>query len=178
MKVRSPNKLATMVATAAPAATGNRAPGPSAIRAPAAMPEAGQNTATPSGLVNKRRLSRAARKYATPTRTNSQIELAHCRLDRRTEDRWPGACADRESSKLSPFVASFHASTTPCGAGRYPHSQADRFVPDFLASLQAKTIHGGRTPDLRCIAPLHTVNAFRGTLRARLGKGANFVYAR
>src|SRR5262245_22682522 len=134
MKVRSPNKLARMVATAAPAATGNRAPGPSAIRAPAAIPEAGQNTATPSGLVNKRRLSRAARKYATPTRTNSQIELAHCCLDRRTADRWPGACADRESSKVPPFVASFHASTTPCGAGRYPYSQAVRF-PGFFASL-------------------------------------------
>ena len=62
MKVRSPNRLATMVATAAPAATGKRARGPTAIRTPAATPDAGQNTATPSGLVSRRRLSRAARK--------------------------------------------------------------------------------------------------------------------
>ena len=56
-RVRSPIKLATMVATIAPATTGNRARGPSAMRTPAATPEAGQNTATPSGLVRSRRLA-------------------------------------------------------------------------------------------------------------------------
>src|SRR5580692_5117845 len=62
--VRSPRRLATMVAAIAPAATGHRALGPSAIRTPAATPAAGQNTATPSGLVSNKRLNRAARKYA------------------------------------------------------------------------------------------------------------------
>ena len=61
-KVLSPNRLAAIVAAAAPIATGHLARGPSAIRTPAATPEAGQNTATPSGFVSSERLSRAARK--------------------------------------------------------------------------------------------------------------------
>src|SRR3954454_7266712 len=60
--VLSPNKLANIVAAAAPIATGHRTLGPSAIKAPTAMPFAGQNTATPSGAVSSERLSRAARK--------------------------------------------------------------------------------------------------------------------
>ncbi len=49
-----------MVATIVPTTTAHRARGPSAINAPAAMPAAGQNTATPSG-VSRARLSLAAR---------------------------------------------------------------------------------------------------------------------
>jgi hypothetical protein len=66
-----------MVATIVPAVTGNRARRPSVIRTPAAIPAAGQNTATPSGLVSRSRLSRAARKYAIPTAMASPIELTH-----------------------------------------------------------------------------------------------------
>jgi hypothetical protein len=81
MTVRSPMRLATIVAMAAPAATGNRAFGPSAIKTPAATPDAGQNTATPSGFVSRRRLSRAARKYAMPTRTERTIERTNARVE-------------------------------------------------------------------------------------------------
>ena len=59
---RSPNRLAVTVAATTPTATGNRAPGPSAINNPEAIPAAGQNTATPSGSVSSARLNRAARK--------------------------------------------------------------------------------------------------------------------
>ena len=47
-----------MVAIMVPATTGQRAGGPNAISVPAAIPAAGQNTATPSG-VSRARLSRA-----------------------------------------------------------------------------------------------------------------------
>ena len=57
-----------MVAAIVPITTGQRARGPSAIRTPAATPAAGQKTATPSGLVSRARLSRAARKYAESDR--------------------------------------------------------------------------------------------------------------
>ena len=57
---RSPSRLATMVATIVPATTAHRAGGPNAISVPAAMPAAGQNTATPSG-VSSARLSFADR---------------------------------------------------------------------------------------------------------------------
>src|SRR5262249_40313930 len=46
--LRSPIRLATIVATITPLATGNRAPRPSAIRTPEDMPAAGQNSATRS----------------------------------------------------------------------------------------------------------------------------------
>ena len=78
-KVRSPNRLATIVAVAAPIATGHRAPGPSAIRAPVATPEAGQKTATPSGFVSRKRPSRAPRKNPMPTATATPIAVTHCR---------------------------------------------------------------------------------------------------
>ena len=61
-KLLSPKRLAAIVAAAAPMATGHFARGPRAIRTPAATPEAGQNTATPSGFVSRERLNRAARK--------------------------------------------------------------------------------------------------------------------
>ena len=78
--VLSPSKLAAIVAAAAPIATGHLARGPSAIRAPAATPEAGQNTATPSGSVSRERPSRAARKKAMPTATATPIMVTHCRV--------------------------------------------------------------------------------------------------
>src|SRR5262249_29479976 len=53
--------LARMVAIATAAATGKRAVGPNTIKAPTAMPAAGQNTATP-GLVIKIKPRRAATK--------------------------------------------------------------------------------------------------------------------
>ena len=43
------------------------------MRVPDAIPAAGQKTATPSGFVNKARLSRATRKYATATAMASAI---------------------------------------------------------------------------------------------------------
>jgi hypothetical protein len=46
--------LAMIVAAIAPAATGSRARGPSAMRTPEEMPAAGQNTATPSGWLAMR----------------------------------------------------------------------------------------------------------------------------
>src|SRR5262249_13135159 len=61
-RFRSPRRFATTVAAIVPATTGHRAGGPMAIRTPAATPEAGQKTATPSGLVSKARLSLAAKK--------------------------------------------------------------------------------------------------------------------
>jgi hypothetical protein len=54
-RVRSPMKLATIVATIAPAATGKRARGPSAMRTPVATPEAGQNTAHAVGFGEKKK---------------------------------------------------------------------------------------------------------------------------
>ena len=49
-----------MVAAIVPTTTANRALGPTTINVPAAIPAAGQNTATPSG-VSRERLSFAAR---------------------------------------------------------------------------------------------------------------------
>jgi hypothetical protein len=72
---RSPVKLATTVAAITPIATGTRAVDPSAIMVPAERPAAGQNAATPSGAVNRARLSRAARKYATATAAARPIEI-------------------------------------------------------------------------------------------------------
>jgi hypothetical protein len=51
-----------MLATIVPTATGNLAPGPIAIRTPDATPAAGQNQATSSGLVRRKKLSCDARK--------------------------------------------------------------------------------------------------------------------
>ena len=51
-----------MVATTTPIATGARASRPNAMSTPAAMPDAGQNTATPSNSVSRCRPSRAAKK--------------------------------------------------------------------------------------------------------------------
>src|ERR1700704_1313534 len=74
---RSPARLAAIVAAIVPATTGHRARDPSAIRMPADTPAAGQKTATPSGLVRRARLSRAAAKYTMPTATASPIEPTH-----------------------------------------------------------------------------------------------------
>ena len=79
-RVRSPNRLATIVAVAAPIATGHRAPGPSAIRAPVAIRRPGQKTATPSGFVSRKRPSRAPRKKLMPTATAMPIAVIHCRV--------------------------------------------------------------------------------------------------
>jgi len=54
-------------------AIGHRTVGPNATRKPEATPAAGQNTATPSALSSKARLSCAARKKTTAT----EIETAH-----------------------------------------------------------------------------------------------------
>ena len=62
----SPARLATTVAPITPATTGMRAAGPSATSTPAEIPAAGQNTATPSRSVSRKRLTRAARKYTIP----------------------------------------------------------------------------------------------------------------
>src|SRR5213079_3584443 len=86
-KLLSPKRLAAIVAAPAPIATGHSARGPGAIRTPAATPEAGQNTATPSGFVSKERLNRAARKYTIPTAIASPIELAHCHVGSATVNR-------------------------------------------------------------------------------------------
>src|SRR5215469_4616267 len=60
--LRSPSRLAQMVAAITPTRTGHRAREPATIRAPEATPAAGQNTATPLGFSRSARLSRAARK--------------------------------------------------------------------------------------------------------------------
>src|SRR4051794_9569415 len=64
--LRSPSKLATMVAAIVPTMTGSRTFGPSAINTPDETPAAGQNTATPSGREMSARLRRAARKWIVP----------------------------------------------------------------------------------------------------------------
>src|SRR6202048_2627959 len=74
---RSPRRFAVMVAAIVPTTTGQRARDPRAIRTPADTPAAGQKTATPAGLVSRARLSRADRKYTTPTATVSPIEPTH-----------------------------------------------------------------------------------------------------
>jgi len=51
-----------MVAAIVPTMTDNHAADPTLIATPAAMPAAGQKTATPSGSRSSARLSRAARK--------------------------------------------------------------------------------------------------------------------
>ena len=61
-KLRSPNKFAAMVPAIVPTIAGIRATEPILISTPAAIPAAGQKTATPSGFVSKARLSRAASK--------------------------------------------------------------------------------------------------------------------
>src|SRR3954471_119439 len=76
-RFRSPERLAAMVAAKVPTTTGHRARDPSAIRTPADTPAAGQKTATPSGLVSRARLSRAATKYTMPTATASPIQPTH-----------------------------------------------------------------------------------------------------
>ena len=58
----SPMRLAARVAAITPAATGKRAPGPSAISIPTARPEAGQNTATRSAVVRSASPNCAVRK--------------------------------------------------------------------------------------------------------------------
>src|SRR5262245_40232078 len=49
--LRSPKRLATMVAAIVPIMTGNRACGPRPMSTPAETPAAGQKTATPSGRI-------------------------------------------------------------------------------------------------------------------------------
>ncbi len=46
-----------MLAVTTPTITGSRTRDPSAMSIPEAIPAAGQNTATPSGFVNRTRLS-------------------------------------------------------------------------------------------------------------------------
>src|SRR5215469_910830 len=48
--LRPPRRFAPMVAAITPTRTGQRPRGPATIRAPEAMPAAGQNTATPLGF--------------------------------------------------------------------------------------------------------------------------------
>jgi hypothetical protein len=57
---RSPMRLDAMVAAMTPTATGHRAERPSAIKMPEEIPAAGQNTATPGGVIRSR-LRRAVR---------------------------------------------------------------------------------------------------------------------
>src|SRR3569833_2245140 len=72
-RLRSPSRLAAKVATITPMTTGHRTVEPNATRKPEATPAAGQNTATPSALPSKARLTRAARKKTMAT----EIEMAH-----------------------------------------------------------------------------------------------------
>src|SRR5215472_17400789 len=60
-KLRSPNKFAAIVPATVPTTTAIRATGPILISTPAAIPAAGQKTATPSGLVRRANPSRAAK---------------------------------------------------------------------------------------------------------------------
>src|SRR4029453_12756470 len=91
-KLLSPKRLAAIVPAAAPVAPGHLVRGPRAMRPPAATPDAGQNTATPSGFVSRERLSRAARKYTIQTAIASAIELAHCHVGSATgKGRSPSA---------------------------------------------------------------------------------------
>src|SRR5262245_34023396 len=60
--LRSSMRVAAAAATSTADTIGQRALGPSAIRAPAATPEASHNTAIPSGCVSRAEPSRAARK--------------------------------------------------------------------------------------------------------------------
>ena len=53
--LRSPRRLAAMVAAMTPTMTGNRTLGPSPIITPAETPAAGQKTATPSGFREQRK---------------------------------------------------------------------------------------------------------------------------
>src|SRR5260370_38372719 len=76
-RFRSPERFAAMVAAIVPTTTGHRARDPRAIRTPADTPAAGQKTATPSGLVSRARLSRAATKYTMPTPTAGATDPTH-----------------------------------------------------------------------------------------------------
>src|ERR1700733_4256711 len=60
--LRSPSKLAAIVAATTPTTTGHRAAEPRAINIPEATPAAGQNTATPSTGSSNARLSLAVKK--------------------------------------------------------------------------------------------------------------------
>src|ERR1700692_2644659 len=60
--LRSPSKLAAIVAATTPTTTGQRAAEPRAIKIPEDHPAAGQNTATPSTGSSNTRLSRAVKK--------------------------------------------------------------------------------------------------------------------
>src|ERR1700756_300748 len=60
--LRSPSKLAAIVAATTPSTTAHRAAEQKAIKTPEATPAAGQNTATPSTGSSNRRLSRAVKK--------------------------------------------------------------------------------------------------------------------
>src|SRR5262245_12640665 len=68
-RLRSLVRPANVMAAITPITTGARAAGPNATIAPAARPAAGQNAATPSGVVSKLKLRRMARKEAMPTAT-------------------------------------------------------------------------------------------------------------
>src|SRR6476646_7758459 len=76
----SPTRLAAIGATATPFATDHLARGPTALRTPVETPEAGQNTATPSGSVSRERPSHAARKKPMPTATATPIAVTHWRV--------------------------------------------------------------------------------------------------
>src|SRR5262245_22810704 len=54
--LRSPERLATILAVTTARVTGTRTLGPNAMSVPAEMPAAGQNTATPSGFVSRTKL--------------------------------------------------------------------------------------------------------------------------
>ena len=60
--LRSPSKLAAIVAATTPTTTGHCAAGTRAIKIPEATPATGQNTATPLTGSSKVRLSRAVQK--------------------------------------------------------------------------------------------------------------------
>ncbi len=68
--------LAATDAATTPVATGTEARRPSAMSAPAATPEAGQNTATPSASLTRARPRRAARKKAQATAAASAAPAA------------------------------------------------------------------------------------------------------
>src|SRR5262249_49324690 len=76
-KLRSPSRLATMVAAITPKITRHRAEDCATIKVPEATPAAGQNTATPSGFSSRARLRRADRKYASAIDVVATTDIAH-----------------------------------------------------------------------------------------------------
>src|SRR5215471_13561352 len=120
--VRSLVRLAMMVAALTPMTTdhrttptGHRTSRPRAIRMPEETPAAGQNTATPSGSVCRKRLRRAAKKYAAQIATVSPIEASHHCLGLAFSEVKNCACRGTSSmSRLSLDIIGAENLVKPC----------------------------------------------------------------